>query len=35
MPCTIGLPVWYPDCEYSQEWLMERDAMQHYQEWKR
>ncbi len=31
---TVGLPVWYPDCEYADEWRKERDAMLQYQEWK-
>ena len=31
---SIGLPVWYPLCDYAEDWDTERDAMQHYQEWK-
>lgn len=31
---TVGLPVWYPDCEYAFEWRKEVDSMLYYQEWK-
>lgn len=30
---SIGIPVWYPKCEYAYQWRMERDAMQRYIEW--
>ena len=32
---SIGLPCWYPDCDYADEWFTEQEAMLYFQEWKR
>jgi hypothetical protein len=32
---SIGLPVWYPETEYSAEWHAELAASLHYQPWER
>lgn len=31
---SIGLPVWYPEHRYADEWFAEYNAMRKYQEWK-
>lgn len=30
---SIGIPVWYPRCDYAEDWDMERDAMNEYAAW--